>query len=160
MAGAGPREATADDAAAVAAIHMASRAATMPYLPPQRRTVEQVTAWARDDLIGHCRVWVAGPAEGPVAYAALDGDHLEHLYVHPDHLRRGWGGQLLTVAKQSSPGHLWLHVFQQNIAAITFYGAHGFDVVESSDGSRNMELLPDLTMRWTASETRGPSASS
>jgi ribosomal protein S18 acetylase RimI-like enzyme len=64
------------------------------------------------------------------------------------------------VAKQSSPGHLWLHVFQQNIAAITFYGAHGFGVVESSDGSRNMELLPDLTMRWTASETRGPSASS
>ena len=47
------------DAAAVARVHMASRAAAMPYLPPQKRSHEQVTQWVRDVLFRTCRVWVA-----------------------------------------------------------------------------------------------------
>lgn len=142
------RAATAADAASVAAIHMASRARTMPYLPPQRRTLEQVTTWARDVVIADCLVWVACYAREPAAYAALDGDYLEHLYVHPDHLRHGLGGQLLTVVKQNNPTHLWLHVFQQNLVAIEFYAAHGFALVGSTDGRGNMECLPDHTLEW------------
>ena len=142
------RTATSADAASVASIHMASRAATMPYLPTQRRTLEQVTTWARDVLMAHCRVWVACRADAPLAYAALNGDYLEHLYVRPDHLRHGLGAQLLNVVKQNSPSRVWLHVFQKNVGAIEFYAAHGFTVVESTDGTRNMESLPDHTLQW------------
>lgn len=109
------RTATSADAASVASIHMASRAATMPYLPTQRRTLEQVTTWARDVLMAHCRVWVACRADAPLAYAALNGDYLEHLYVRPDHLRHGLGAQLLNVVKQNSPSRVWLHVFQKRM---------------------------------------------
>jgi hypothetical protein len=39
------RLADAADAAVIARIHMISRVATMPYLPPQKRNHDQVTQW-------------------------------------------------------------------------------------------------------------------
>jgi hypothetical protein len=70
---------------------MASRAASMPYLPPQKRNHGQVTRWVEDVL----------------------------------------------------------HVFQGNTDARAFYERHGFTVLDTSDGRKNMENLPDMTMRWT-----------
>jgi ribosomal protein S18 acetylase RimI-like enzyme len=43
-----------------------------------------------------------------------------------------------------------LHVFQQNTDARAFYERHGFTVLDTSDGDRNMENLPDMTLRWTS----------
>lgn len=37
------RSADEADAAEIARVHMASRSATMPYLPPQKRSHEEVT---------------------------------------------------------------------------------------------------------------------
>lgn len=83
------RSAREADAAVIARVHMASRAATMPYLPPQRRNHEQVTRWVLDVLLEECRVWVAVCDAEVVGYAALDGDMLEHLYLRPDVRRMG-----------------------------------------------------------------------
>lgn len=47
------------DAAVIALIHMTSRSGTMPYLPPQKRSHEQVTRWVRDVVLRRCRTWVA-----------------------------------------------------------------------------------------------------
>ncbi|MBB4796054.1 ribosomal protein S18 acetylase RimI-like enzyme [Streptomyces nodosus] len=47
-----------------------------------------------------------------------------------------------------------LHVFQQNTAARAFYERHGFTVLDASEGDRNMENLPDMTLRWTPIGTR------
>jgi ribosomal protein S18 acetylase RimI-like enzyme len=46
------------------------------------------------------------------------------------------------------PGTVSLHVFQQNTDARAFYERHGFTVLDTSDGRRNMENLPDMTLRW------------
>lgn len=145
------RLADVNDAASVASIHMTSRAATMPYLPPQKRTHDQVTRWFQDTLLKECRAWVAVRGSVILGYAALAGDMLEHLYLRPDVRRQGIGTLLLGEVKRNSPDGVSLHVFQQNTDARAFYERHGFAVLDTSDGSRNMEALPDMTLRWTPS---------
>ncbi|MFI0898825.1 GNAT family N-acetyltransferase [Streptomyces sp. NPDC020983] len=143
------RAATAEDADAIARVHRDSRAATMPYLPPQKRTHEEVAYWVREIVLAQCRVWVAERGGQVLGYAALDGDMLDALYLRPEVLRQGVGTLLLDEARRHSPGGLSLHVFQQNTGARAFYVRHGFTVLDTNDGERNMEKLPDMTMRWT-----------
>lgn len=142
------------DAAVIARIHMISRAAAMPYLPPQKRSHEQVTRWALDVLLRQCRTWVAVRDAEVMGYAALDGDMLEHLYLRPDARRQGIGTLLLDEVRRHSPDGVSLHVFQQNTDARAFYERHGFTVFDTSDGDRNMENLPDMTLRWTSNSAR------
>ncbi|MFE2041549.1 GNAT family N-acetyltransferase [Streptomyces sp. NPDC059477] len=143
------RRADAADAAAIARVHMTSRVATMPYLPPQQRSHDQVTRWVGDVLLPSCRTWVAVGDGEILGYAALDGDMLEHLYLRPEVRRRGIGTLLLDQVGRHSPDGVSLHVFQQNTDARAFYDRHGFTVLDTSDGHRNMEGLPDMTLRWT-----------
>lgn len=143
------RSATQADAAVIAEIHMTSRSATMPYLPPQTRTHEQVTRWVRDVLLSQCRTWVAVRDGGIMGYAALEGDMLEHLYLRPEIRRQGIGTLLLDEVRRHTPDGMSLHVFQDNTEARAFYQRHGFTVLDTNDGSRNMENLPDMTLRWT-----------
>jgi ribosomal protein S18 acetylase RimI-like enzyme len=142
------------DAAVIARIHMTSRLATMPYLPPQERSHEEVTRWIRDVVLRRCRTWVAVRGSEIVGYAALDGDMLEDLYLRPDVRRQGIGTLLLDEVRRHSPGGLSLYVFQQNTDARAFYERHGFTVLDTNDGERNMENLPDLTLRWTPDSAR------
>ncbi|MDH6580709.1 GNAT family N-acetyltransferase [Kitasatospora sp. MAP5-34] len=142
------RLATPADAAAIAHIHMSSRAATMPYLPPQKRNHEQVTRWAAEVLLEECRTWVAVRGTEVLGYAGLESDVLEYLYLLPDVRRQGVGTLLLDEVKRNSPGGLRLQVFEQNTEARAFYQRHGFTVLATDDGSGNMENLPDLTLGW------------
>jgi ribosomal protein S18 acetylase RimI-like enzyme len=148
------RLAAAGDAAAIAYVHTTSRAATMPYLPPQKRTHDQVTRWVEDVLLVDCCIWVAVRGTEILGYAALRGDILEDLYLRPDVRRQGIGTLLLDEAKRNSPDGVSLHVFQENTDARAFYEHHGFVVLDTSDGSRNMESLPDMTLRWTPISVR------
>ncbi|WP_406187398.1 GNAT family N-acetyltransferase [Streptomyces sp. NBC_01006] len=142
------------DAPVIARIHMASRAATMPYLPRQKRSHDQVARWAEDVLLTSCRTWVAVRDGEILGYAALEGDMLEHLYLRPDVRRQGIGTLLLDEVRRHSPDGVSLHVFQQNTDARAFYELHGFTVLDTSDGHRNMENLPDMTLRWTPDAAR------
>ncbi|AWS43558.1 GNAT family N-acetyltransferase [Streptosporangium sp. 'caverna'] len=142
------------DAAVIAGIHMTSRVATMPYLPPQKRDHDQVTRWAEDVLLTTCRVWVAVRDAEILGYAALEGDMLEHLYLRPDVRRQGLGTRLLDEVRRHSPDGVSLHVFQQNTDARAFYERHGFTVLDTSDGRRNMENLPDMVLRWAPDSAR------
>jgi ribosomal protein S18 acetylase RimI-like enzyme len=148
------RFADAADAAVIARIHMTSRLAAMPYLPAQKRSHEQVTRWVRDVLLRQCQTWVAVRDAEIMGYAALDGDLLEHLYLRPDVRRQGIGTQLLDEVRRHSPDGMSLHVFQQNTEARAFYQRHGFTVFDTSDGDRNMENLPDMTLRWAPGSAR------
>jgi GNAT superfamily N-acetyltransferase len=143
------RAAAPEDAAAVAHVHIASREVTMPYLPPRRRSDAEVVAWVRDIVMRRAAVWVAVDRGGAVVgYAAVEDDTLDALYLLAGVLRQGIGSALLAAAKAYRPGGLTLAVFQKNTGARAFYARHGFTVVDSNDGSRNMENEPDLTMRW------------
>ncbi|MGW3568609.1 N-acetyltransferase family protein [Streptomyces sp. NPDC000941] len=152
------RFAEAADAAVIARIHLASRSATMPYLPSQKRDHEQVTQWVRDVLLKRCRTWVAVRDAEIIGYAALDGDMLEHLYLRPDVRRQGIGTLLLDEVRRHSPDGVSLHVFQQNTDARAFYERHGFTVLDTNDGDRNMENLPDMTLRWIPESAEGEPA--
>lgn len=143
------RPAETADAAVIARIHTTSRAAAMPYLPPQGRDHAQVARWIEQVVLPACRTWVAVREGEVVGYAALDGDMLEHLYLRPDVRRRGIGTLLLGEVRRHSPHGLSLHVFQSNVEARAFYERHGFTVLDTDDGRRNMEKLPDMTLRWT-----------
>jgi GNAT superfamily N-acetyltransferase len=127
---------------------MTSRAATMPYLPRQERSQDEVTRWIEDVVLKECRTWVAGRGTQTLGYAALEEDMLEHLYLRPEARRQGIGTLLLEQAKRHSPNGLSLHVFQLNTDARAFYARHGFTELDTNDGSRNMENLPDMTLRW------------
>jgi GNAT superfamily N-acetyltransferase len=142
------REALPRDAAAIAHVHIASREAAMPYLPQRRRTDAEVEAWVRDVVLPGARVWVAEEDSEVVGYAALEGGTLNALYLLAHARRRGMGTLLLERARRASPEGLDLFVFQRNTDARAFYEHHGFTVVDTNDGSRNMEREPDMTMRW------------
>ncbi|WP_395370542.1 GNAT family N-acetyltransferase [Streptomyces tubercidicus] len=142
------RSAHPTDAPVIAAIHQASRRATMPYLPPQRRTHDEVTRWIREIVLPQCHTVVAARGPELLGYAAVRGDLLEHLYLRPDARRTGIGTRLLAEAQRHRPDGLTLHVFQLNAEARAFYAHHGFRVVATDDGSGNMENLPALTLRW------------
>lgn len=143
------RPASAADADAVTAVFLASRAATMAYLP-RLHSDEETAWWIAHVVLPQCRVWVAHERGDPriLGFAAVQGDMLEHLYLDPAHRRRGIGTRLLEQARAARPEGLLLHVFTRNTDARAFYERHGFEPLDASDGSRNEENEPDMTYGW------------
>ena len=75
-------------------------------------------------------------------------------YLRPDLRRQGIGTLLLDEVRRHSPDGMSLHVFQQNTDARAFYERHDFTVLDTNDGDRNMENLPDMPLRWTPHRAR------
>ena len=140
--------ASAEDADAVAAIFIAARRVAMPWLP-ELRNVGGVPRYFADHVIGEGEVLVVRRADAPVAFLALRGDMIEHLYVRPDAQRNGIGTALVAAAKARRPAGLGLWVFQRNHAARALYARRGFAEVELTDGADNEEREPDVRLAWT-----------
>jgi GNAT superfamily N-acetyltransferase len=140
-------EATAGDAAEIAALYLASRADALPGLR-RIHSDDQVRIWVRDVLLAQGTTWVARSAGVMVGFMTLLGDELDQLYLLPGQYRRGIGRQFLMLAKRQSPRRLRLFTFQRNARARAFYEAHGFQIVSVSDGSRNEEAEPDVCYEW------------
>jgi ribosomal protein S18 acetylase RimI-like enzyme len=140
------RSAQPADALAVTRIFQSARAHSLPYLPILHDDAEDRAYFA--GVVEREEVTLSEAGGAPVAFLALDGDEIDHLYVHPGHHRNGHGTRLLTHA-QARRDHLELWVFQRNRGAIAFYAAHGFAVVESTDGTGNEEHEPDHRMTWS-----------
>jgi GNAT superfamily N-acetyltransferase len=115
---------------------------------PRLHSDEETRRWIRDELVPGHEVWVAELDGRVVGFAALSGDLLGHLYVHPDVQRRGIGSALLEVVKRERPEGIRLWVFQRNEDARRFYVRHGCRLVELTDGSGNMEKEPDARYEW------------
>ncbi len=119
----------------------------MTYLPHVHTDEETREFFARV-VVGQQETWVA-EADGAVAgFGALTDELLEHLYVHPDQQGRGIGTLLLEHAKRRRREGIKLWLFQQNDGARRFYERHGFRVLELTDGSGNMERVPDALYEW------------
>jgi GNAT superfamily N-acetyltransferase len=140
------RPAQAADVPAITAVFQAARRASLPYLPVLHSGEEDHAFFAR--LVAEGGVTVA-EVEGAVAAFLALGERLDQLYVHPDHYRQGLGSALLRAAQAARP-RLELWVFQRNTDAIAFYEAHGFAVVQATDGAGNEEREPDVLMAWAA----------
>jgi GNAT superfamily N-acetyltransferase len=138
--------ATPADGDALAGIFKAARDDAMPWLPVLHSEAEDRRFFG--GVIDESEVLVARGDSGPVAFLALKGDLVEHLYVTPAAQRTGIGSALLEAARERRPGGLRLWVFQRNHGARAFYGRHGFAEIRSTDGSNNEELEPDVLLAW------------
>jgi GNAT superfamily N-acetyltransferase len=138
----------ADDAPALARIHLRARAAAGEAFPPSVHADEEYLPHLLRDVLPHAEVWLARTADGPVGMLVLEEDLLADLYVDPVAQRSGVGSALLEHAKALRPGGLRLWVFVTNAPARAFYARHGFVVAGGTDGD-NEEAAPDLLLRWT-----------
>jgi GNAT superfamily N-acetyltransferase len=140
------RSALPADAPGVTRVFQAARDHSLAFLPKLHTDAEDHAFFAR--IVDGGGVTVVVEDGRVVAFLALDGAVVDHLYVHPEHQRKGHGSALLAYAKaQSEQLELW--VFQRNHGAIAFYAAHGFAIASSTDGAHNEEHEPDHRMRWS-----------
>jgi ribosomal protein S18 acetylase RimI-like enzyme len=140
------RPADPADAPAITRVFQAAREHSLAFLPKLHTDAEDHAFFA--GLLDRMDVTVAETGGTVVGFLALDGDEIDQLYVEPAHHRQGLGAALLAHA-QAQRDHLELWVFQRNLNAIAFYEAHGFVIVDSTDGSGNDEREPDHRMAWS-----------
>lgn len=137
------------DAGEIADLYLAARADALPFL---RRVHgdEETRQWIAGTLLTTREVWIAKVSGRVVGLLALDGHDLDQLYLLPGWYRRGIGSRLVAKAKERCPDRLTLFTFQRNARARSFYDAHGFRIVEMSDGTGNEEQEPDILYEWLA----------
>ena len=135
----------------------------MPWLP-ELHTPDEDRWFIREVVLSETEVWVAecdGVVTGFTALGKRDGvEFMEHLYVAPEHQRRGIGGELMERAKERRPAGFRLWVFQRNAGARDFYERHGLRLVEFSDGSGNEAREPDALYEWSGASPESASADS
>ena len=141
------RPARAADAAEIAEIFLAAFGATMDFVP-KLHTDDETRAWIRDVMLPGHDVVVAEVDGRLAGFAALHGELLGHLYVHPELQGRGVGAALLSRTRELRPGGFRLWVFQRNTGARRFYERHGLRLVELTDGAGNEEREPDALYEW------------
>ena len=142
------REFRPADAADVAEVWHRSGRATYTYLPTwQALTLEHARRVFDTVIRPQCAIWVGTLDERIVAYLAMDGTNLDRLYVDPAEWRKGWGTQLVNLAKELSPSGLELRTHQANVAARALYEGHGFRAVKFGL-SPPPELAPDVEYHW------------
>lgn len=138
----------AEDAAAIADIHLQARREAMPWLRNAHTDAQTRDHFAQVVNDRPRAWWVARHLGQVVAYMLIDGDELDHLYVAPRWQGSGFGSALLTHAKTLSP-RLLLWTFQRNARAREFYEARGFVGIQHTDGD-NEENEPDMQYEWRA----------
>jgi putative acetyltransferase len=144
------RPATPEDADELALLLRAAMNGAMPWLA-DLHTPDEDRSFVRGVVLQE-EVWVAEADGRPVGFVALGSRvgavYLQHLYVLPEHQRRGVGSELMARAKAQRPDGFRLWVFQRNEGARHFYEKHGLSLVELTDGSGNEENEPDALYEW------------
>ncbi len=141
------RKAATSDIADVAELFIASQADAVPFLR-KLHSDQETRAFIANQVFAQCEVWVALGGARIVGMMALNGTHIDHLYLLPGYYRRGIGSKLLDQAKRLCPKMLSLYAFQMNARACAFYEHHGFVAVEFGDGSANEAGQPDILYEW------------
>ena len=140
------RRARPEDAKPIGDVFVAARAG-MTYLPRQPSD-DGFREFIAGEIMQRDEVWVAETDRRLVGFVTLEGELLDHLYVHPGAQGQGTGATLLDVAKTRRPRGFHLWVFQKNEGARRFYERHGLSLVELTDGQGNMEGEPDARYEW------------
>jgi RimJ/RimL family protein N-acetyltransferase len=140
------RRANLEDMPVIARIHRLAFFTAMPDMPVLH-TPEEDVAFYSNVLFPKSEMWVAEQAGSITGFIAFRPGWVDHLYVHPDHQRRGIGRTLLALA-QASADSVRLWTFQCNQGARRFYERHGFCIERETDGANNEECQPDVLYLW------------
>lgn len=154
------RPADPHDAPALAALHVAARAAGgIPTPYADREVLARVRGWLSDgerDRDSAGTAWVAEDDAGIVGYARWTATWLDDLYVRPDRWRHGVGTALLGLVQAHLPDGFGLYVFAVNTRARAFYARHGLVEVARHPGEVNAEGWDEVELAWPGA-SRGPS---
>lgn len=142
------RKAMASDITEVAELFIASQADALPFVA-RLHTHRETFDFIAGNVFLNCEVWVAAEHGKIIGMMALNGQHIDHLYLLPGNYRRGIGTLLLDRARQLGHFRLTLYAFQANHRARAFYEHHGFIPIEHGDGSGNEAGEPDILYEWT-----------
>jgi len=143
----GVREATSDDAEAIADLYTEARVRAVPQMPPALHTNAEDRAYvARRIVEPDVTMWVAERDGELLGFASCTPTFLDSLYVRPDLKGQVIGSLLLDVVDATHPDGYELWVFESNTGARRLYERRGLVVVERTDGSGNEERAPDLRM--------------
>lgn len=141
-------EASPEDASAIADIHLAARA----QFVGRRHSDDETRDWFASIVDDRPSAWWAARQRGRVVgYMLIDGEHLDHLYIHPEAQGCGVGSALLHKARSLSPRRVALVTFQRNASARAFYEKHGFRALRFT-GGENEEGEPDVHYLWEAKD--------
>lgn len=143
------REGTVADADEITDVFLRSRRHAGALMPRMVHSAGETRMWLATIVLVDQEVWVAEVAGRIVAMMVLRDESLDHLYVRPEHQRRGIGARLLAHAKRRRR-HLRLFTFETNEPARAFYEKHGFRTVAFGDGTGNEEGAPDVLYEWGA----------
>lgn len=145
------RRATAEDAAAVCALHKAS----VRRLCAGAYSAEQIEAWVGPRVPeNYCKamsvdgetMFVAERANRVAGFASLRGETLLGLYVDPTS-GRGLGRQLLATAEEEARGRsVTVLSLQATLNAVPFYRRHGYSVDRAGLVLRGGLRLPVVEM--------------
>ena len=138
------RPALADDYPRLLEVWLASVRATHTFLAAS--DIQELLPLVRDRALPALELWVLAAGDQAVGFAGLDGNRLEALFLHPDHLGRG-GGRLLVEHARRLKGPLLVDVNEQNPEAVRFYEALGFEVCGRSPTDGGGRPFPLLHMR-------------
>jgi len=139
------RKANSADSLDIAELWLRSRQAS-DTIPPVSHTRKEVHAWFSDIVLPSKDVWVTSDGISLTAMMVLDKNWIEQLYVAPEHILKGYGSQLVTLAQEKNSS-LALWTFEANISARAFYEAHGF-IQSGSPSEDNEEHTPAVCYRW------------
>jgi GNAT superfamily N-acetyltransferase len=145
----GIRQATADDAHAIADLYTEARIHAVPQMPPALHTNAEDRAYvARRIVEPEVTIWVAERDGELLGFATCTPTFLDGLYIRPDLTGQGLGALLLDVVEATHPDGYELWVFESNTGARRLYERRGLVEVERTDGSGNEEKAPDIRMAW------------
>jgi GNAT superfamily N-acetyltransferase len=145
----GIRQATAEDAEAIADLYTEARVHAVPQMPPALHSNAEDRAYvARRIIEPEVTMWVAERDGELLGFATCTPTFLDSLYIRPDLTGQGLGALLLDVVEATHPDGYELWVFVSNVGARRFYRRRGLVEVERTDGSGNEEKSPDIRMAW------------
>ena len=138
------RRAASDDRDRLIDIWWRSALATHRFLSTPE--LEALLPEVRDLKLETLQTWMlCAPDSDAVGFLVMNGREVDALFIAPQWLRRGGGTRLLRHARQIA-GPLTVEVNEQNIDAVEFYLAQGFEIVRRTPTDRAGRPYPLLCL--------------
>ena len=128
----------------LAALWEGSVRATHHFL--READIENLKPYVTEGLAGIRHLYVATDATAPTAFIGIQDEKIEMLFVLPQHLRKGIGKRLGTMAVRNH-GAIFVDVNEQNPEARAFYEKLGFVEFGRTEMDEQGNLFPIIEMR-------------